>query len=147
MSSGAQKLLTLEEVAKLFADWRDTRPRKCQIPESLWKAVARLEPQQSIVKTGKALSLNCALLKTKMKEFGTAQASVTDSNGVNRQKPRARSQTSFQVTKIVAVEKPSSDESASVEIVSPSGWTLRSTCTIRQPQILEFARAVSLVTT
>jgi hypothetical protein len=146
MSYDSQASLTLDQVSKLFSNWRETRTARGQIPDSLWKAVAQIKTQQSISKTAKVLRLNCPQLKRKLQEFGVAQDHVFASAAKAMLKPIAKAPANIQVTKIVAVERLTSNVTASVEVVSPSGWVLRSTGPIKELQIVEFARAVFEVT-
>ena len=142
MTHGVQAPLTLDQVSKLFSNWRETRPGKGPIPESLLKAVARLHVSHSSRKIAKALRLNQTEMKSKLKKFEAEPNHQADP--VKSESAMAHSQGSVQVTKIVAVESLTSNESSSVEIVSPGGWILRSsTGPIKELQILEFARAIS----
>ena len=146
MSCNTQVSLTLEEVSKLFSNWRETRSARGRIPDALWKAVARLDSLQSMSKIAKALRLNCSQLKRKLQEFRATQDQMVALANPAIQKQGAYSHHNIQVTKIVSVESISANVPSSVEIVSPGGWVLRSTGAIKEIQILEFARAVLEVT-
>lgn len=147
MVRSVQAPLTLDQVSKLFSNWRETRVAKGPIPESLLRSIARLDRSYPICKVAKELRLNQTELKGKLKNLKTDPSDQAEQALLEIQKPVTHSHGGIQVTKIVAVESIKADVPSSVEIVSPGGWVLRSsTGTIKELQILEFARAVSEVT-
>jgi hypothetical protein len=147
MVHSVQAPLTLDQVSKLFSNWRETRVAKGKIPESLLRAIAGLDTSHPLCKVAKELRLNQTELKGKLKVLKADLSDQAEQVPLEIKRPVAHSQGGIQVTKIVAVESIKADVPSSVEIVSPSGWVLRSsTGTIKELQILEFARAVSEVT-
>ena len=147
MVRSVQAQLTLDQVSKLFSDWRETRVAKGPSPESLLRAIARLDASHPLCKVAKELRLNQTELKSKLKSIKADLSDQAEPARLELQNPVAHSRGSIQVTKIVAVESIKADVLSSVEIVSPGGWVLRSsTGPIKELQILEFARAVSEVT-
>lgn len=146
MTCGAQGSVTLAQVSKLFSDWRETRPAKGPIPESLVSSIAQLDESYRLSAVAKVLSLNSNELKKKLTKLDPGHRLLKNGSTAKAQAPRANLQPGIEVTKIIAVEKRPSVEAAAVEIVSPGGWVLRSsTGPINELQILEFARAVSAV--
>ena len=78
MSQSVQAPLTLDQVSKLFSNWRETRPGKGPIPESLLKAVARLHVSHSSRTIAKALRLNQTDMKIKLKRFKAEPSHLSD---------------------------------------------------------------------
>ena len=63
MQQSASKSLTLEQVCQQFEYWRQTREKRCPIPEKLWQAAESLYPEYSLYHISKALRLNYTDLK------------------------------------------------------------------------------------
>jgi hypothetical protein len=74
MSQPALATTTLKEVHFLFAQWRETRPHKCPIPEELWTAAVRLSNEYSIHKISRTLRLSHSELKARAERFHSNQA-------------------------------------------------------------------------
>jgi hypothetical protein len=146
MLPNSQVFLTLDHVSKLFSDWRESRSFKGPIPESLIRAVARLDPNLPIRKVANVLRLNPTDLKRKLQNLEAVGSAHVEERSPKMEKAQGQvqNQGKIHVTKIVAVEKTDSSVPSSVEIVSPDGWVLRSSSgPIKEAQILDFARAVS----
>lgn len=147
MSHVVQSHLTLDQVSKLFSDWRESRPAKGPIPEALVRSVAQLDESHSLRAISKLLRLNSTELKKKLTKLAPGHRLLQKGSPAKAQAPVVNSRLGIEVTKIIAVEKLPTSEGSAIEIVSPGGWVLRSsTGPIKELQILEFARAVSAVT-
>ena len=68
MQQTASKSLTLEEVCQQFEYWRQTREKRCPIPEKLWQAAESLYPEYSLYHISKALRLNYTDLKQRFEQ-------------------------------------------------------------------------------
>jgi len=66
MQQSANKSLTLEQVCRQFEYWRQTRKKRCPIPEKLWQAAESLYPGYSLYHISKALRLNYTDLKHRL---------------------------------------------------------------------------------
>ena len=66
MQQTASKSLTLEQVCQQFEYWRQTREKRCPIPEKLWQAAESLYPEYSLYHISKALRLNYTDLKQRV---------------------------------------------------------------------------------
>jgi len=66
MQPSANKSLTLDQVCQQFEYWRQTREKRCPIPEQLWQAAESLYPEYSIYNISKALRLNYTDLKKRI---------------------------------------------------------------------------------
>ena len=64
--------LTLDLVCQEFESWRQTREKRCPIPEKLWQAAESLYPRYSLYNISKALRLNYTDLKKRIKQKQTA---------------------------------------------------------------------------
>ena len=74
MSQPALPTTTLKDVHFLFAQWRETRPHKCRIPEELWTAAVRLSNEYSIHKISRTLRLSHSELKARAERFHSNQS-------------------------------------------------------------------------
>jgi hypothetical protein len=63
MEQSASRTLTLEQVCHQFECWRQSRKKRCPIPEKLWQAAESLYPEHSLYHISKALRLNYTDLK------------------------------------------------------------------------------------
>ena len=63
--------LTLDLVCQEFESWRQTREKRCPIPEKLWQAAESLYPRYSLYNISKALRLNYTDLKKRIKQKQT----------------------------------------------------------------------------
>jgi hypothetical protein len=72
MQQSPNKTLSLEAVCKRFEHWRQTREKRCPIPEKLWQAAELLYPEYSIYNISKALRLNYTDLKKRIEQKQTA---------------------------------------------------------------------------
>ena len=68
MKQSASKSLTLAQVCQQFEYWRQTREKRCPIPEKLWQAAESLYPQYSLYHISKALRLNHTDLKQRFEQ-------------------------------------------------------------------------------
>jgi hypothetical protein len=68
MQQTESKYLTLEEVCQQFEYWRQTRKKRCTIPEKLWQAAQSLYPEYSLYHISKALRLNYTDLKQRFEQ-------------------------------------------------------------------------------
>ncbi|MBU0767414.1 hypothetical protein KKF55_06615 [Patescibacteria group bacterium] len=68
MQQSANKSLTLEQVCQQFEYWRQTREKRCAIPEELWRAAKSLYPGYSLYHISKALRLNYTDLKQRFEQ-------------------------------------------------------------------------------
>jgi hypothetical protein len=59
-----------------FREWRNTRAKKCRIPERLWKIAASLSPQYPINIICKNLGLNWGALKKKIDQLSLSDRSA-----------------------------------------------------------------------
>ena len=66
MQQSANESLTLEQVCQQFKYWRQSREKRCPIPEKLWQAAESLYPEHSIYNISKALRLNYTDLKQRL---------------------------------------------------------------------------------
>ena len=66
MEQTESKSLTLEAVCQRFEYWRQTRKKRCPIPEKLWQAAESLYPEYSLYHISKALRLNYTDLKQRV---------------------------------------------------------------------------------
>ena len=66
MQPSANEFLTLDQVCQRFEHWRQTREKRCPIPEKLWQAAESLYPEYSIYNISKALRLNYTDLKQRL---------------------------------------------------------------------------------
>ena len=71
MQQTASKFLTLEQVCHQFEYWRQTRKKRCPIPEKLWQAAESLYPEHSLYNISKALRLNYTDLKKRFEHRQT----------------------------------------------------------------------------
>ena len=74
MGQPALLTTTMKDVQSLFAQWRETRPHKCRIPEELWTAAVSLSNEYSIHKISRTLRLSHSELKTRVERFRSNQA-------------------------------------------------------------------------
>lgn len=58
----------LELVCQQFEHWRQTREKRCPIPEKLWQAAESLYPGYSLYQISKALRLNYTELKARVEQ-------------------------------------------------------------------------------
>jgi len=65
--------LTLEEVAKLFENWRHTKPRRRSIPPPLWHAAVSLSSNYSVSQISRSLGLSYTELKNRVSVLPDAQ--------------------------------------------------------------------------
>ena len=65
--------LTLEEVAKQFKIWRNTRPRRRSIPPRLWQTAVCLSSNYSVSQISKSLGLSYAELKKRVSALPGAE--------------------------------------------------------------------------
>ena len=72
MQQSANESLTLEAVCKRFEYWRQTRKKRCPIPEKLWQAAESLYPEYSLYHISKALRLNYTDLKQRFEQKQSA---------------------------------------------------------------------------
>jgi hypothetical protein len=72
MQQTADKSLTLEAVCQQFEYWRQTRKKRCPIPEKLWQAAESLYPEHSLCHISKALRLNYTDLKQRFEQKQSA---------------------------------------------------------------------------
>ena len=72
MQQSANKSLTIETVCQQFEYWRQTRKKRCPIPEELWRAAELLYPEHSLYNISKALRLNYTDLKKRIEQKQTA---------------------------------------------------------------------------
>ena len=68
MEQSANSSLTLEQVCQQFEYWRQTREKRCPIPEKLWQAAESLYPEYSLYHISKALRLNYTDLKQRFEQ-------------------------------------------------------------------------------
>lgn len=68
MEQSASKSLTLEQVCQQFEYWRQSREKRCPIPEELWQAAESLYPEHSLYHISKALRLNYTDLKQRFEQ-------------------------------------------------------------------------------
>jgi hypothetical protein len=68
MEQSASKTLTLEAVCQRFEYWRQTRKKRCPIPEDLWRAAESVYPEYSLYHISKALRLNYTDLKQRFEK-------------------------------------------------------------------------------
>jgi hypothetical protein len=68
MQPSANKFFTLEQVSQQFEYWRQTREKRCPIPEKLWRATESLYPRYSLYHISKALRLNYTDLKQRVEQ-------------------------------------------------------------------------------
>ena len=68
MHQSADKSLSLEQVCGQFEYWRQTRQKRCPIPEKLWRAAESLYPEYSLYHISKALRLNYTDLKQRLEQ-------------------------------------------------------------------------------
>jgi len=66
MQPSANKFLTLDQICQQFEYWRQTRKKRCPIPEKLWQAAESLYPGYSLYHISKALRLNYSDLKKRL---------------------------------------------------------------------------------
>jgi hypothetical protein len=66
---------TLAEVQARFEDWRKNKKHRCRIPQYLWTAAVRLNPEHSLHKISTALSLSYVDLKKRIQADKTPAAS------------------------------------------------------------------------
>lgn len=59
-----------------FREWRNTREKKCRIPERLWKIAARLSPRYPISTICENLGLNWGALKRKIDQLTLSELSA-----------------------------------------------------------------------
>ena len=59
---------SLEKVCQQFEYWRQTREKRCPIPEKLWQAAESLYPGYSLYQISKALRLNYTDLKGRIEK-------------------------------------------------------------------------------
>jgi hypothetical protein len=71
MQQSANPSLTLEAVCQQFEYWRQTRKKRCPIPEQLWQAAESLYPKHSLYHISKALRLNYTDLKQRFEQKQT----------------------------------------------------------------------------
>lgn len=82
MQQIASKSLTVEAVCQRFEYWRQTREKRCPIPEELWQAAESLYPEYSLYHISKALRLNYTDLKQRFeKKQSTIIPPPIDSTG------------------------------------------------------------------
>ena len=72
MQQSESKSLTLEQVCQRFEYWRQTRKKRCPIPEKLWQAAESLYPEYSLYQISKALRLNHTDLKQRFEQEPSA---------------------------------------------------------------------------
>ena len=68
MQESESRCLNLEEVCQQFEYWRQTRKKRCPIPEKLWQAAESLYPEYSLYHISKALRLNYSDLKKRFEQ-------------------------------------------------------------------------------
>ena len=68
MQQSESKCLNLEQVCQQFEYWRQTREKRCLIPEKLWRAAESLHPGYSLYHISKALRLNYTDLKQRLEQ-------------------------------------------------------------------------------
>ena len=66
MQQSENEFLNLEEVCQQFEYWRQTRKKRCPIPQELWQAAETLYPEYSLYNISKALRLNYTDLKQRL---------------------------------------------------------------------------------
>jgi hypothetical protein len=71
MQPSANESLTLDQVCQQFEYWRQTRKKRCPIPEQLWQAAESLYPEYSLYNISKALRLNYTDLKKRIEQKQT----------------------------------------------------------------------------
>jgi len=127
----------LEEVKRLFANWRKERKSRRQpIPDFLWKAAGQLVPRYPLGVIARELSLNYNQFKSKFQEFKIQSSSI-------KKGASSLSSPKWEVTKIIFVPTESSKTSPmDWELSSPGGWTLRSFQTLHESQVEAFARGL-----
>ena len=59
---------SLEEVREAFENWRKTRVKRAEIPESLWHAAVALSKEHSTFAISKALRVNYTDLKRRIQD-------------------------------------------------------------------------------
>jgi len=59
---------TLEQIQQQFELWRQTREKRCLIPEKLWQAAELLYPEYFLYHISKILRLNYTDLKRRIGE-------------------------------------------------------------------------------
>jgi hypothetical protein len=68
--------LTLEEVQRLFEEWRRGKKRRERIPETLWKAASSLSRQFSTHRIAKLLRLNHTAVRDHIRAQKEAEEKV-----------------------------------------------------------------------
>jgi len=66
MEQSAKKSFNLEKVCRQFEYWRQSRKKRCPIPEQLWQGAESLYPEYSLYHISKALRLNYTDLKQRI---------------------------------------------------------------------------------
>ena len=72
MEESTNRSLTLDQVCQQFEYWRQTREKRCPIPEQLWHAAESLYPEHSLYHISKALRLNYTDLKQRIEQKQSA---------------------------------------------------------------------------
>jgi len=82
MSQGQSPVsgLTLEEVAKLFENWRQNKARRKSIPPTLWQAAVSLSSKYSLDHISRSLGLSYPELKNRVSDLPNAQLPEYDSH-------------------------------------------------------------------
>ncbi len=62
---------TLEEVAQLFAAWRNGKPRRRALPETLWQAAVILSENYPLSKISRRLGLDYSYFKNRVSALPT----------------------------------------------------------------------------
>lgn len=61
--------VSIEDVQYQFENWRETREKRCPIPEELWYAAVRLTEDYSVSHVARTLRLNYTRLKDRVTDF------------------------------------------------------------------------------
>jgi hypothetical protein len=126
--SKEQNSKEMEAAIKAFKDWRNTREKKCRIPERLWKIAAKLSLRHPINMICKNLGLNWGDFKKKIDQLSLS------TNANHPVIVRPQKQPSFVELKLNSTEPapsfffndfPSSSPHCAIELTKPDGTVMK----------------------
>jgi len=70
--------VALERLQQRFQQWRETRKPRTRIPDSLWKAAAKMAGKYGLCRTAQTLSIDYYSLKKRMEQHSAAARPTLD---------------------------------------------------------------------